>query len=448
MATSFDVDPYPGKSKILFVGLAESTHTHSWIDLLDKSELNVRLFALPSGYGLGLPPESWKIRTYATTYAPITAYPASKLDPDTRVSFYLPPLVSKVERLFQKRYVRRLRLYFHIRPLYRRRFVRRLLGGIRGPEEWLAQVIRQWQPDVIHTLGLDPASHFYYQVRNRFKLAGIGKWVLQLRGGSDLMLTRLDPDESLRIAQVLRECDQLLSDNEQNFSFASQMGVRKEQISTLGTVPGTGGIDVASLVRSWHGPPSSRRIILWPRAYESPWSKALPVFEAIKMSWDQIQPCEIYMLSMYPNNESVLWYRTLPEKIKRSCYTEHRIPRDKTLELMVQARIMLAPSLIDGTPNTMWEAMAAGALPIVSPLETIQPVVEHERNVLFARNLYPHEIAQALSRAMSDDVLVDGAAKRNLEVVRRRADRSKIGPRVVEYYEGLAKEQTRSNHCS
>jgi glycosyltransferase involved in cell wall biosynthesis len=321
------------------------------------------------------------------------------------------------------------------------------LGGIRGPEEWLAQVIRQWQPDVIHTLGLDPASYFYYRVRNRFKLAGIGKWVLQLRGGADLTLRRLDPDESPRIAQVLRECDQLLSDNEQNFSFASEMGVREEQISTLGTVPGTGGIDVASLVRSWHGPPSSRRIILWPRAYESPWSKALPVFEAIKMSWDQIQPCEIHMLSM-SNYESVLWYRTLPERIRRSCHTEDRIPRDKVLQLMTQARVMLAPSLIDGTPNTMWEAMAAGALPIVSPLETIRPVVEHERNVLFARNLYPHEIAQALSRAMSDDALVDEVAERNLEVVRRRADRSKIRPQVVEYYERLAKEQRRETISS
>jgi glycosyltransferase involved in cell wall biosynthesis len=441
MATPFDVDPYPGKPKILFVGYAVSTHTHAWIDLLDESELNVRLFALPSAPNL--PPENWKVRTYVTDYTSL------KLDPHTRVSLYLPPLVSQVERLFQKRYIRRLRLYFHIRPLYRRRFVRHLLGGIRGPEEWLAKVIRQWRPDIIHTLGLNPAGHFYFRVRNRFKLAGIGKWVLQLRGGSDLTLTRLDPDEAPRIAQVLRECDQLLSNNEQDFSFASEMGVREEQISTLGTVPGTGGIDVASLMRSWHGPPSSRRIILWPRAYESRLPvgvKALPVFEAIKMSWDQIQPCEIYMLSMYPNNESVLWYRTLPDEIKRSCHAEYRIPRDKTLELMAQARVMLTPSLIDGTPNTMWEAMAAGALPIVSPLETIRPVVEHERNVLFARNLYPHEIAEALSRAMTDDALVDEAAERNLEVVRRRADRSEIGPRVVAYYEGLAKEQARSDH--
>jgi glycosyltransferase involved in cell wall biosynthesis len=146
------------------------------------------------------------------------------------------------------------------------------------------------------------------------------------------------------------------------------------------------------------------------------------------------------MLAMEQGNQARLWYRTLPEKIKRVCHIKDRIPREKALQLMTQARVMLGPSLIDGTPNTMWEAMAAGALPIVSPLETIRPVVEHNRNVLFARNLYPHEIAEALSRAMSDDALVDEAAERNLEVVRRRADRSKIGPRVVEYYEGLAKE--------
>jgi glycosyltransferase involved in cell wall biosynthesis len=251
----------------------------------------------------------------------------------------------------------------------------------------------------------------------------------------------LDPDESPRIAQVLRECDQLLSDNEQNFRFAKEMGVRDKQISTLGTVPGSGGIDVASLARSWHGPPSSRRIILWPKAFEIYGSKALPVFEALKMSWDQIQPCEIYMLAMDQDSETRLWYRTLPERIRRFCHTEYRIPRDEVLKLMTQARVMLSPSLIEGTPNTMWEAMAAGALPIVSPLETIRPVVEHERNVLFARNLYPHEIAEALRRAMSDDALVDNVAKRNLEVVRRRADRSRIRPRIIEYYESLAKEQ-------
>ena len=48
-----------------------------------------------------------------------------------------------------------------------------------------------------------------------------------------------------------------------------------------------------------------------------------------------------------------------------------------------------------------------GAFPIVSPLETITNLIKQDENVLFARNLYPNEIADALIRAMMDDELVD-----------------------------------------
>lgn len=67
--------------------------------------------------------------------------------------------------------------------------------------------------------------------------------------------------------------------------------------------------------------------------------------------------------------------------------------------------------------------------------------MKNEQNVLLARNLYPEEIAHALFRAMTDDALVDRAAKRNLELVGKIADRAKIRPRVVEFYERLAKER-------
>jgi hypothetical protein len=80
------IDPYPGRPKILFVGLAESSHTHSWIELLNQSALNVRLFALPSG----LPPKDWKVRTY------ITHYGVGELDPETHASLYPPNQIGKL----------------------------------------------------------------------------------------------------------------------------------------------------------------------------------------------------------------------------------------------------------------------------------------------------------------------------------------------------------------
>jgi glycosyltransferase involved in cell wall biosynthesis len=240
---------------------------------------------------------------------------------------------------------------------------------------------------------------------------------------------------------VLNECDQVLSDNKVNFTFVQELGVNKERIASLSPIPGTGGIDVTSLLQYRCDPPSSRRMILWPKAYDSPWSLALPVFEAIKLIWAHIQPCHIHMLAMTPQTR--MWYWELPEEIRAYCHCEQKIPREKVLTLMGQARIMLAPSLVDGIPNALYEAMAAGAFPIVSPLETIRTLVEDETNVLFARNLYPPEIAEAIRRAMSDDALVDKAAENNLELVQRVANRAVIGPQVVEFYEQLATQAQR-----
>lgn len=211
---------------------------------------------------------------------------------------------------------------------------------------------------------------------------------------------------------------------------------RAEQVASIAPVPGTGGIDVETLLRKWQGAPSTRRAIVWPKAYDSAWGKMLPSFEALKLCWDKIQPCEVHMLSM--TAESHMWFWTLPENIRQSCRRYNRIPRSEVLDLMPTARVMLAPALTDGVPNSLYEGMAAGAFPIVSPLETMRTVIRNEDNVLFARNLYPPEIAEALTRAMTDDELVDAAAARNLDLVRRVAGRDAIRPRVVEYYESLA----------
>jgi glycosyltransferase involved in cell wall biosynthesis len=407
MSRLFDQDPFPSDRRILFVGLGNSTHTHSWIDLLDGTLFNVRLFCTSAD----LPPADWQVKSYVTARNP------PPLDPATRSC------------LFESGNVGR---FVH-------RMAARATGRKSNPDwfigDWLLTIIREWRPQVVHTLGLD-AARFYFNLRQRLEGVNAPKWVLQTRGGSDLQITHLDPQRNTKIAEVLRACDQLLSDNSLNFEIAREMGVCNTQISKIGTVPGTGGIDVEAMARYQHDSPSGRRLILAPKFYEGPWSKILPVYEAIKLCWEKIQPCEIHLLSM--NSEASEWYWTLPASIRRSCHAHLRVPRSRVLELMTQARVMLAPSLVDGTPNSMFEAMAAGALPIVSPLETIRNIVEDEKNVLFARNLYPEEIASALVRAMSDDKLVDAAAERNLELVRRIANRDEVRARVVKFYEDLA----------
>jgi glycosyltransferase involved in cell wall biosynthesis len=400
----FDDDPFPGRPKILFVGHAEGSHTHAWIDLLAGARFNVRLFALPGG----LPPDDWPVRTYVTT-------PTSRrLDSRTRRRLYPAWRLARAPK----------------------RAYARLVSSDRAVEQrWLAHVIREWKPTIVHTLGVDPAAEFYFDTCRELGLENVGRWLLQTRGGSDLALARFDEARAPRLASVLRAADCIVSDNPINFAIAREMGVREDQLSPIGPVPGTGGVDIEELSAAASGPPSTRSIIVWPKAYECPWSKALPVLEALTRYWHRLPRCEIHLLATVP--ETRMWFHALPAEIKAACRIDDRIPRRDLLALMGRARVMLAPSLVDGTPNSMFEAMATGAFPILSPLDTIRPLVRDGRNVLFARNLYPDEIGAALVRAMTDDALVDTAAERNLTLVRALADRTSIRPRVRDLYESL-----------
>lgn len=410
LKNNFELDAHPGRPRILFVGAAESSHTHAWIDLLEGSGLNARLFALPQT----APPDEWPVRTYVTAYRH-----EGPLDPRTRAALYPAGAAAR----------------FAVRNL--RRVLRREGSPEASAARWLAEVVRRWRPDVIHTLGLNPASYFYADARKRFGLEGRGTWVVQARGGPDLALHRLVPGHAGRIREVLEGCDQFVADNERNYELALECGLRRESLSPLGVVPGTGGIDVDALARGWKGRPSGRAVLLWPKAYECPQSKALPVFEALKLLGEErLARFEVHMLAM--TAETRMWFETLPAWLRRLCRTYERVPRGPALELMAGARVMLAPSLSDGVPNSLYEAMAAGAFPVLSPLETITPVVREGENVLFARNLFPEELAGALARSLGDDALVDAAAERNLALVRRIADRAGIRARVVDFYEGLA----------
>src|SRR3712207_3284780 len=117
----FAHDPYPGRPKILFIGLAESTHTHAWINLLQGSEFNVRLFAVTDG----VPPPDWLVPTYVTSRFP------AHLDSRTHIRIWP----------FARTGLRAARVL--LRGLFRRH----VLTAEMLNEYWLAAIIRHWKPD-------------------------------------------------------------------------------------------------------------------------------------------------------------------------------------------------------------------------------------------------------------------------------------------------------------
>jgi len=397
MSNPFKSDPYPGGLRILFVGDVHGSHAQSWIGLLAGSGFNLRAF----GSANGVTPQGFKVHTYS----PLPQTPPTEWHRPLMTNSWP---ASSVLRNFND-----------------------ILGGAMMRRA-LRRVIASWRPHIVHTLGVFPASEFYASsiVDGR---QGSPFWVVQARGGPDIEVNRMVPGRRETLQRIFQRCDSLIADTDENLAAAVELGLDPSKRSPIGRVPGTGGIDVESIAAMNVTPPSAReRLVLVPKAYEHLQSKMLPVLEAIRLCFDRIAPCRFVFTAV--NDEVSHWVKMLPPAISQSLAVHERIPRAELFQMMAQAKIVLAPSLMDGIPNTMMEAMAIGAVPVVSPLPTIVPHVADPDNVFFARNLYPEEIADALVRALDPATPLDVMARRNLEIVRRIGDTHIFADRIRAFY--------------
>lgn len=404
------------KTKILFVAPAQSTHTHSWVDLLTDSNFDARVFGIRG--------------TIAPAGFPFQVISAGNRRKSSWLSSYLRWRIAKTSRALLND---KLRFTFL-------NFMARIFGQSVEwfgdcEEELLANAISTWKPDIIHTLGIEFSALLFQRTRKCYGLEHAGTWVVSAWGGSDFDLVRLDPNYSKELCSVILECGYFIADNDPAYSYAKELGLDSSMIIARGQTPGAGGVDVDKLRSLRTLMPSQQRTILIPKTYECSFSKILPVFEALKLCWKQISPCNIVMTACNP--EAAAWFYALPEYIRSCSVLKDRIPHEQLLEIMANSRIVLAPSLIDGIPNTLYEAMATGAFPIFSPLETFRNILSDGKNILYARNLYPEEIAFALIKAMSDDDLVDSAVNLNQKLVHSLAERSDVRRDVIDFYNSI-----------
>lgn len=404
------------KRKILFVANANSSHTHSWVRLLDYCNFDIKVFGVNGTETPDCFPYDMVSNIKSRNQGSLANYLR------WRTGIFCKSINHDKSRLA----------------------ILELLTRVSGrPDIWfsefegelLASTIRRWQPDIIHTLGIEFSGLPYQAVRRRYGLERIGTWVVTAWGGSDFDLVCHDPQYFTKLSSALKDCDYFIADNDPAYRKAEEHGLNSSKIINRGITPGAGGVEVDRLRAFRSANPSQLRTILIPKAYECPFSKILPVFEALKLCWNQISPCKLVMTAC--NDEAKAWFQALPENIRSCTVLEERIPHEQLLDIMGRSRVVLAPSLIDGVPNTLYESMATGAFPIFSPLETFRDLLKAGQNILYARNLYPCEIAEALVKSMDDDVLVDKAAELNLQLVRSLADRSVIRRDVVSFYNSI-----------
>ena len=98
------------------------------------------------------------------------------------------------------------------------------------------------------------------------------------------------------------------------------------------------------------------------------------------------------------------------------------VPRSEMAALFRKSLVVVSPSLHDGTPNTLLEAMACGCFPVAGDIESLREWIRPGENGLLVDPADPQALAQAILRALGDPDLRRRARAENLRLVAERAE--------------------------
>jgi glycosyltransferase involved in cell wall biosynthesis len=121
---------------------------------------------------------------------------------------------------------------------------------------------------------------------------------------------------------------------------------------------------------------------------------------------------------------------------------DHRLMADA----FRSSRVSVSLSEHDGTPNTLLEAMACGALPVVGDIASVREWIRDGVNGIVVSRLDAATTASALIRALRDDTLIQTAQEENGRLIRERADYHSNMLAVESQYEVLVR--SRSGHAA
>lgn len=390
--------------RILFVCFADSSHSQSWINLFSGVDADIRVFAGPFFVGGMYPPIPWSRPTYVLSEPQVDRG-------------------AKTISLFSKS---------RLADVVSRRIVHRLSLDQR----FFVRSVSKWKPDIVHALSLNPAAVFAWEGLQKIPASLRPKFVAS-SWGSDIYLGKDDPDERPKLEKMLENCDGFFGDCHRDIANALSLGL-KSTAAFEKPVPVNGGIDFRSLENGNH---RQRNVILIPKAYESVANKTLPILEALEMLRDKLDGWEVHLLMA--SAEVRRYLATLSDRLKARCTCYSYLPNDQVSSLMRRSKVMIAPSISDGTPISLLEAMANGVLPIVSPVESIQEWITDGENGLLVNALFPDQIARAVERGLSDDVFAERASAINFAIVNTRANRDQIRQEVMVYYANLLEINSR-----
>jgi glycosyltransferase involved in cell wall biosynthesis len=305
----------------------------------------------------------------------------------------------------------------------------------------LHRIIDQIRPDLVHAL----------------RIPFEGMVAAQASGGRPLVISTWGNDFTLHAPsspgmrnltrRALGAAVGLHSDCRRDLALATRWGYPSGRPSIV--LPGNGGVrrevffppgeapenESGRLTDALAGIPASAPIIVNPRGFRA-YVRSDTFFRAIPRVL-QRKPGVVFVCpTMAGDPQAERWLQRLG--VGAAVRLLPSLAPAEMAVLFRRALVSVSPSTHDGTPNTLLEAMACGCFPIAGDLESIREWLVRGETGLIVDPADDESLAWAILRVLDDDGLRQAAARRNVEVIRQRADYPACMQQAEAFYHQVA----------
>jgi glycosyltransferase involved in cell wall biosynthesis len=241
-----------------------------------------------------------------------------------------------------------------------------------------------------------------------------------------------------RTRRTLRRAQGLMADAGRDLRLGKEWGFSGPTLE----VPGAGGIRLDELRAALSAPirfpqplPDGVPLVVNPRGSRPGSLRNDVFFQAIPRVLAKVPQACFVCPPLAGDAEAVHWVETLG--IAGQVQLWPRLEQAQLWALLGRAQIYVSPSVHDGTPNSLLEAMACGCFPVVGNIESLREWITPGVNGLLVEAADVQSVADGMIAALCDPELRFRAANENARLVAERADYGRCMPQARAFYEEL-----------
>ncbi len=316
------------------------------------------------------------------------------------------------------------------RTLGLRTKIRQWLGPVTIPAaaRKLRAFIQEVQPDIVHAMRIP-----YEGMLTASALDGLSShpaFLVSIWGNDFTLHAPSTPLMKSYTRKVMRTVDGLHADVERDVRLAHEWGLSEGKPTLV--APGNGGIR-----SEFFYPPVELvkdPIIINPRGVR-PYVRNDNFFKAIPLVLSKYPEAKFLCTGMQNEPQAMAWVKEFG--IENAVGLLPAFPHEKMGEVFRGAQIVVSPSIHDGTPNSLLEAMACGCFPVAGDLESIREWITHGQNGLLFNANDAQAIADAILLGLEREDLRAEAAGLNAKIISARAEFGANMKRVEEFYNSV-----------